>query len=119
MRDELLHYYERELTFMRRSLGDFADRYPEVAGRLMLEENRCEDPHVERLIEAFAMLAARVQLRLSDDFSDVSEALLSVLYPHYLCPSPSMTIVPMSGSVVVVLEFIEVLAPPEPGRARV
>ncbi len=98
MRDELLHYYERELTFIRRSVSDFAERYPEVAGRLMIEENRCEDPHVERLIEAFSMLAARVQLRLSDDFSDVSEALLSVLYPHYLCPIPSMTIVQLGAN---------------------
>lgn len=102
MRDELLHYYERELTFIRRSVTDFAERYPEVAGRLMIEENRCEDPHVERLIEAFSMLAARVQMRLSDDFSDVSEALLSVLYPHYLCPIPSMTIVQLGANAAQV-----------------
>jgi type VI secretion system protein ImpG len=98
MRDELLHYYERELTFIRRSVSDFADRYPEVASRLMIEENRCEDPHVERLIEAFSMLAARIQMRLSDDFSDISEALLSVLYPHYLAPIPSMTIVQLTAN---------------------
>ncbi|MCH7868702.1 MAG: type VI secretion system baseplate subunit TssF [Myxococcales bacterium] len=98
MRDELLHYFERELTFIRRGVSDFADRYPEVASRMMIEENRCEDPHVERLIEAFAMLAARIQMRLSDDFSDISEALLSVLYPHYLCPIPSMTIVQMNAN---------------------
>jgi type VI secretion system protein ImpG len=98
MREELLHYFERELTFIRRSVSDFADRYPEVAGRLMIEENRCEDPHVERLIESFAMLAARIQMRLSDDFSDISEALLSVLYPHYLSPIPSMTIVQLNAN---------------------
>ncbi len=98
MRDELLHYFERELTFIRRGVSDFADRYPEVASRLMIEENRCEDPHVERLIESFAMLAARIQMRLSDDFSDISEALLSVLYPHYLRPIPSMTIVQLNGN---------------------
>ena len=97
MRDELLHYYERELSFIRRSAGDFAERYPEVASRLSLEANRCEDPHVERLIESFAMLAARIQMRLSDDFADVSEALLGVLYPHYLCPVPSMSIVQLSA----------------------
>lgn len=98
MRDELLHYFERELTYIRRGVSDFADRYPEVASRLMIEENGCEDPHVERLIESFAMLAARIQIRLSDDFSDISEALLSVLYPHYLCPVPSMTIVQVTGN---------------------
>jgi type VI secretion system protein ImpG len=98
MREELLHYFERELTFIRRSVSEFAERYPEVAGRLMIEENRCEDPHVERLIESFAMLAARIQMRLSDDFSDISEALLSVLYPHYLSPIPSMTIVQLNAN---------------------
>jgi type VI secretion system protein ImpG len=98
MREDLLHYFERELTFIRRSVSDFAERYPEVAGRLMIEENRCEDPHVERLIESFAMLAARIQMRLSDDFSDISEALLSVLYPHYLSPIPSMTIVQLNAN---------------------
>src|SRR5213079_100100 len=53
MREELLHYYERELTFLRRMGADFAERYPKVAGRLMLEPNKCEDPHVERMLEAF------------------------------------------------------------------
>ena len=97
MRDELLHYYERELSFIRKSAAEFAERYPEVAGRLLLEQNHSDDPHVERLIESFAMLAARIQMRLNDDFADVSEALLSVLYPHYLAPIPSMTIVQLAA----------------------
>lgn len=93
MRDQLLHYYERELGFIRRTAGEFAAKYPEVAGRLLLEPTKCDDPHVERLIEAFAMLSARIQIRLNDDFTEVTDALLSVLYPHYLSPIPSMTVV--------------------------
>ena len=58
MRDELLTYYERELAFIRRMAGEFADKYPKIAGRLLLERGKCEDPHVERLIESFALLAA-------------------------------------------------------------
>ena len=54
MRDELLTYYERELTYLRQMGADFAEKYPKVASRLLLEPNRCEDPHVERLIEAAA-----------------------------------------------------------------
>ena len=50
MRDELLHYYERELTFLRHMGAEFAERYPKVAGRLLLESGKCEDPHVERLL---------------------------------------------------------------------
>ena len=97
MRDELLHYYERELRFIRRTAVEFAEKYPEVAGRLLLEPTKCEDPHVERLIESFAMLAARIQMRLNDDFSEVSDAILSVIYPHYLSPIPSVAMVQLEA----------------------
>src|SRR2546422_1802630 len=73
--------------------ADFAEKYPKVASRLLLEPNRCEDPHVERLIEAAAFLAARVHLKIDDEFPEITEALLTVLYPHYLRPIPSMSIV--------------------------
>lgn len=93
MRDELLLYYERELRFIRKMAMGFAEKYPEIASRLQLEPQKCEDPHVERLIESFAMLTARVHQRVDDDFSEVSDALLNILYPHYLAPVPSTTIV--------------------------
>jgi type VI secretion system protein ImpG len=93
-RDELLHYYERELRFIRGELTrQFAAKYPKVAMRLLLEPTKCEDPHVERFIEAVAMLSARVHQRLDDEFPEITDALLEVLYPHYLTPVPSMTIV--------------------------
>jgi type VI secretion system protein ImpG len=93
VRDELLAYYERELTFLRQMGADFAEKYPKIASRLLLEPDRCEDPHVERLVEAFAFLAARVHLKIDDEFPEISEALLGVLYPHYVRPIPSMTVV--------------------------
>ncbi|MEZ5361996.1 MAG: type VI secretion system baseplate subunit TssF [Bryobacterales bacterium] len=93
MRDELLSYYERELTYVRRLGAEFAQKYPKIASRLLLEAGRCEDPHVERLIEAFALLAARVHLKLDDDFPQISQALLNHLFPHFLRPIPSATIV--------------------------
>jgi type VI secretion system protein ImpG len=92
VRDELLAYYERELTFLRQLGAEFAEKYPKVANRLVLEPDRCEDPHVERLLEGFAFLAARVHLRIDDDYPEISEALLSILYPHYIRPIPSMTV---------------------------
>ncbi|MCC7174059.1 MAG: type VI secretion system baseplate subunit TssF [Bryobacterales bacterium] len=96
MRDELLAYYERELTFLRQMGADFAEKYPKIASRLLLEADRCEDPHVERLVEAFAFLAARVHLKIDDEFPEISEALLGILYPHYVRPIPSMTVVEFS-----------------------
>lgn len=93
MADEFLHYYERELQFLRRSGVEFGRRNPKVAGRLLLEATKCDDPHVERLLEGFAFLAARVHLKLDDDFPEISEALLNVVYPHYVRPIPSMSLV--------------------------
>src|SRR5438045_3486747 len=94
MLQELLPYYERELTFLRQLAKEFAAaQYPKIAGRLQLEEEVCADPHVERLIEAFAFLAARVHKKLDDEFPEITEALLGMLYPHYLRPIPSMAIV--------------------------
>src|SRR5579862_2067600 len=93
MRDDLLLYYERELTFLRQMGAEFAEKYPKIAGRLILDPNEGRDPHVERMLEAFAFLAARVHLKIDDEFPEITEALLTVLYPHYLRPIPSMSIV--------------------------
>src|SRR5882724_2207180 len=93
MSETLFPYYERELLFIRQLSQEFARQYPAAAGRLLLEHNRSGDPHVERLIESFALLAGRVHHKLDDEFPELTEALLSVLYPHYLAPVPSMAVV--------------------------
>ncbi|MCI0423049.1 MAG: type VI secretion system baseplate subunit TssF, partial [Acidobacteria bacterium] len=93
MRDDLLAYFERELTFLRQQGAEFAGKYPKVASRLLLEPDKCEDPHVERMIEAFAFLAGRLHLKIDDEFPQITEAFFNVLYPHYLAPIPSMSIV--------------------------
>src|SRR5215469_3571771 len=92
MRDELLLYYERELTFLRQMGAEFAERYPKIASRLVLEPDKCEDPHVERLLEGFALLAGRIHLKIDDDFPELTQALLNIVYPHYLRPIPSMSV---------------------------
>ncbi len=94
MRDQrLLDYYERELTFLRHLGSEFADTYGAIASRLRIEPNRTEDPHVERLLQGFAFLAARIHLKVDDVSPEISQALLNVLYPHYLRPVPPMGIV--------------------------
>jgi type VI secretion system protein ImpG len=92
MRDELLDYYENELTFLRQMGKEFAEKHPKIAARLQLDVNRCDDPHVERLLEGFALLAARVHLKIDDEFPQITEGLLNILYPHFLRPIPSMTV---------------------------
>lgn len=92
MLDQLLPYYEKELAHLRRLSGEFAHRYPKIARRLLLEDEQCEDPHVERLIEGFAFLAARIHKKLDDEYPEISEAFLQTLYPHYTRPFASTTI---------------------------
>lgn len=93
--EDLLPHYERELAFLRTRSADFARQYPKIAGRLQLSGDAGDDPHVERLIQSFALLASRVHKRLDDDFPLFTESLLEVLYPHYLRPFPSCAIARM------------------------
>jgi type VI secretion system protein ImpG len=92
MSDELLPYYDRELKHLQALGAEFARRHPQVAGRLKLGADTSGDPHVERLIQAVAFLNARIRHKLEDDFPELTQALLGVLYPHYLRPIPSLGI---------------------------
>jgi type VI secretion system protein ImpG len=91
--DTLLGYFNRELEALRGLASEFAERHPKIAGRLRLTKDTVDDPHVSRLLEGVAFLGARVQHRLDDEFPELTDALLSVLYPHYLAPLPSVAIV--------------------------
>lgn len=95
MADELLPYYNKELGYIRKLAAEFAEVHPKIAGRLRISADVVEDPHVSRLIEAFAYLNARIRHKLDDDFPELTDSLLGVLYPHYLAPIPSMAIVQM------------------------
>jgi len=90
--EDLLPYYERELAFLRQHSREFAERYPKLAAQLLLSGEGCDDPHVERMIQSFALLTARVSKKLEDSYPQFTEALLNVLYPHYLRPFPSCSI---------------------------
>ena len=93
MNAKLLRYYERELAHLREIGGEFARDYPKVAGRLGLETYACADPYVERLLEGFSFLAARVQLKIDAEFPRFTNHLLELVYPQYLAPTPSMAVV--------------------------
>jgi len=91
--DDLIKFYNKELTYIRRSAAAFAEANPKIAGRLRLSQDTIEDPHVSRLIESVAFLNARVRKKLDDSFPEITNSMLEVLYPHYLAPVPSMSIV--------------------------
>lgn len=76
MLDELLPYYEKELSHLRFLGQEFAAQYPKIASRLLIEGDNCEDPHTERLIEAFSFLSARVHKNSMTSFRKSSSPSL-------------------------------------------
>jgi len=93
MNQKLLDYYNRELSWLREMGEEFAERYPKVAGRLAMREGDLSDPYIERLMEGFAFLTSRVQLKMDAEFPRFTQRLLEMIYPNYLAPTPSMAIV--------------------------
>lgn len=100
MDPRLLKYYNHELQHIREMAGEFALEYPKIAGRLGLDSIECADPYVERLLEGFAYLAARVQLKVDAEFPRFTQHLLDIVYPHYLAPTPSMAVVEMQPDLM-------------------
>jgi type VI secretion system protein ImpG len=96
MNRSFLTIYEEELRYVRQMAGEFAREHPKIAGRLALDteaNDACPDPFVERLLEGFAFLSARVSMKLDAEFPRFTQALLETVFPHFLSPLPSSGIV--------------------------
>jgi type VI secretion system protein ImpG len=93
MNERLIRHYNLELEHLREMGAEFAQQFPKVAARLGMAGLEVADPYVERLLEGFAFLAARVQLKLEAQFPRFTQTLLEIVYPHYLAPTPSMVVV--------------------------
>lgn len=122
MADGFLQRYNDELVAIRRRAARFADAFPKIAGRLRVTGEVADDPHVERLIQSFAYSAARVRQKLDDEFPELTDGLLETLYPHYLAPLPSMSIVRFApsntlASVQTVPRHTEIFAEPIGGES--
>jgi type VI secretion system protein ImpG len=92
MDTRILRHYEGELSYLREMGAEFAEAYPKIAARLGMDSAEVADPYVERLLEGVAFLSARVQLELELQFPTFTRHLLEIIYPHYLCPTPSMLV---------------------------
>jgi len=92
MDPRLLQYYNIELQHLREMGAEFAEQFPKIAARLGMSGVEVTDPYVERLIEGFGFLAARVHLKLDAEFPRFTQSLLETVYPHYLAPTPSMVV---------------------------
>ncbi|HEY2710681.1 MAG TPA: type VI secretion system baseplate subunit TssF [Caulobacteraceae bacterium] len=93
MDPRLLRAYNDELIYLREAAREFGEEYESVAGRLGLMTPTEVDPYVERLLEGVAFLAARVNVKLQDQFPEFTQHLLQAIQPHYLAPTPSMCVV--------------------------
>ena len=91
MTKELLNYYNEELDYLRRAGNAFAEIHPKIAGTLRMGQHSAEDPFVERLIESFAFLTAKLNKQLDGDNIELAHTLLNLIYPHLLLPIPSIT----------------------------
>jgi len=99
MDPQLLDYYNKELIYMREMAGEFAAAHPKIARRLGMHGVEVKDPYVERLIESFSFMSARMQIKLDAEFPRFTQRLLEVLYPNYLSPTPSMAVARLAPSV--------------------
>ncbi|MDR5760428.1 type VI secretion system baseplate subunit TssF [Caballeronia sp. LZ035] len=98
MDPRLLDYYNQELIYLRESAGEFAQAHPKIARRLGLQSGEMTDPYVERLIESFCFMSARMRLKLDAEFPRFTQRLLEVIYPNYVSPTPSMAVVQIHPS---------------------
>ena len=101
MSDDLLSYYNRELSYLRRMGADYAKKYPKIAGRLKLDDDSVEDPHVSRLLEGVSLLTAQIRQKLDDSFPELTDALLGQLAPDYQVTIPSLGICQLNVNEIV------------------
>lgn len=87
--------YSRELEYLRKTGTLFSKEYSGIAGNLatISGDAVCSDPFVERLLEGFAFMSARVQHKLESDYSFFSQAILEMVNPYILRPLPASLIV--------------------------
>ena len=88
-----LRYYDAEMRYLREAGKEFAEAFPDRAAQLNLDKPGAQDPYVERLFEGFAFLMGRLREKLDDDLPELTEGLVSLLWPHYLRTIPSLSVV--------------------------
>lgn len=88
-----LRYFDAEMRYLREAGKEFAEAFPDRAAQLNLDKPGAQDPYVERLFEGFAFLMGRLREKLDDDLPELTEGLVSLLWPHYLRTIPSLSII--------------------------
>lgn len=85
-----IKYYEDELLKLKQLGVEFAQANPALAPML---SGASSDPDVERLLEGVAFLTGLTRQKLDDEFPEFVQELANLLFPHFLRPVPSTTLV--------------------------
>ncbi|OTG86382.1 type VI secretion system protein ImpG [Acinetobacter sp. ANC 4558] len=93
MIEELLPFYEKQLQEFGIQAREFSQKYPKIAQRLSLNQEQIDDPHIERLIQSFSLIAAKIDKKLADSYDIFTRAIFEVMFPQYLKHFPSCTVV--------------------------
>ncbi len=113
-----LRYFDAEMRYLREAGKEFADAFPDRAAHLNLDKPGAQDPYVERLFEGFAFLMGRLREKLDDDLPELTEGLVSLLWPHYLRTIPSLSVIELKPELEkmkrseVIAQGFEVLSQP-------
>lgn len=99
MEDLTLRYFDAEMRYLREAAKEFAQTHPDRAAMLDLDKAGTPDPYVERLFEGFAFSMGRLREKIDDDLPELTESLVSMLWPHYLRTIPSLSVVALSPDV--------------------
>jgi len=111
MIQKMLEHYNNELAYLREAGAKFAEHYPKIGARLAINDTEVADPYVERLLEGFSFLTARIRLKMDAEFPRFIQRLIEVTYPNYLAPTPSMCIVRFAPGELVRNQRNSYLAP--------
>lgn len=110
MEDLTLRYYDAEMRYLREAAKEFADAHPDRAAMLDLDKAGTPDPFVERLFEGFAFSMGRLREKIDDDLPELTEGVVSMLWPHYLRTIPSLSVVAFSPALQA-MKMAEKVAP--------
>jgi len=97
-----LRYYDAEMRYLREAAKEFAQTHPDRAAMLDLDKAGTPDPYVERLFEGFAFSMGRLREKIDDDLPELTEGLVSMLWPHYLRTIPSLSVVAFTPALQTV-----------------
>lgn len=99
MDDLTLRYFDAEMRYLRDAAKEFARAHPDRAALLDLDKAGAADPYVERLFEGFAFSMGRLREKIDDDLPELTEGLMSQLWPHYLKTIPSLSVVALEPNI--------------------